>query len=809
MSSHQSMLPQFLFISNLLKAVKIRERVPNDVVKPSTTNGIIPHLRSMHRCTLEMFRMSQFPQQFREVIQNALLDRAMQSSLEQEKKLNWCREVKKLVPLRTNGDGNCLLHATLQYMLGVQDTDLVLRKALYSALKETDTRNFKIRFQAESLQSQEFTQTGLRYNTMNWEEEWEKLVEMASPASSRNGLQYHSLEDIHIFVLANIIRRPIIVIADQVLRSMKSGSTFSPLNVGGIYLPLHWPPRQCYRYPIVLGYDSQHFTPLITIKDSGPEIRAVPLACQGRGTFEDLKIHFLNQSEQREKDKLLNDYMMLIEIPVQGFGYDTTTHIIKAARLDEGNLPEDVNLMDDYLHVVDHEYKQWRDNSEHGRQPCYRDPQHFSMSQLSLIEIKCDTNRCPYYISMDTRPYCHECFERRTSNGKPEVKPRSQNPQAGTESQKGNRPGSSKLVGFVPPGLTNETSLSCSQEAPPMTQSVCFFSEMHAMKCKTPECLFTLNVQHNGLCERCFMARQSNQVPNQEEPFIPCVLPPVDWTGQGGGHEGTCCNICQLDVNRTFNGMCASCMERHGNERSINLHHQRSRLDPSQTARGWPQQSGTWVSSTGTENSGFPAQSPVAPKCKKSGCKFYGTVENLGFCSMCFTQYQVNHESEALLSPRRNPPLATPSSGYPCTAAVAFQNTSRCLHQLCTNLGNSMFEGYCQKCFLKEQGQRLNEARRAEEPSSPLLERSAPQSQAHNRLSPQWLKCARNSCNNIVSSWEELCAGCQRSGTRARGLAAGEAPKQCCRVQGCDHYSNQDKDGYCNECDLFRQIYRE
>jgi len=51
---------------------------------------------------------------------------------------------------------------------------------------------------------------------------------------------------------------------------MKSGSSFSPLNVGGIYLPLHWPPGECYKYPIVLGYDSQHFAPLITIKDSGP-----------------------------------------------------------------------------------------------------------------------------------------------------------------------------------------------------------------------------------------------------------------------------------------------------------------------------------------------------------------------------------------------------------------------------------------------------------------------------------------------------------------------------------------------------------
>lgn len=36
---------------------------------------------------------------------------------------------------------------------------------------------------------------------------------MASPVSSSNGLQFDSLEDIHIFVLSNILRRPIIVIA--------------------------------------------------------------------------------------------------------------------------------------------------------------------------------------------------------------------------------------------------------------------------------------------------------------------------------------------------------------------------------------------------------------------------------------------------------------------------------------------------------------------------------------------------------------------------------------------------------------------
>jgi hypothetical protein len=54
------------------------------------------------------------------------------------------------------------------------------------------------------------------------------------------------------------------------LRSLESGSNFAPLKVGGIYLPLHWPAQECYRYPIVLGYDSQHFVPLVTLKDSGP-----------------------------------------------------------------------------------------------------------------------------------------------------------------------------------------------------------------------------------------------------------------------------------------------------------------------------------------------------------------------------------------------------------------------------------------------------------------------------------------------------------------------------------------------------------
>lgn len=61
------------------------------------------------------------------------------------------------------------------------------------------------------------------------------------------------------------------------------------------------------------------------------EMRAVPLINPGRGGFEELRLHFLTEKEQQQKDKLLKDYLMLIEIPVIGLGYDPT-QIITAAR---------------------------------------------------------------------------------------------------------------------------------------------------------------------------------------------------------------------------------------------------------------------------------------------------------------------------------------------------------------------------------------------------------------------------------------------------------------------------------------------
>ncbi|XP_066552902.1 tumor necrosis factor alpha-induced protein 3 isoform X1 [Amia ocellicauda] len=750
MSQDQNILPKLLFVSNLLKAVKIRERVPNDLAKPNPARRLIHHLKIMHRYTLEMFRMSQFPLEFREVIQAAILDRGMQTSLEQEKKLNWCREVKRLVPLRTNGDGNCLLHAASQFMWGVEDTDLVLRKALYGALKETDTRNFKVRFQMELILSQEFTETGLRYNSLNWEEEWDKVVEMASPSHSHSGLQYDSLEDIHIFVLANILRRPIIIIADQVLRSMESGSSFSPLNVGGIYLPLHWPVTKCYRYPIVLGYDSQHFAPLITIKDSGPEIRAIPLEYPGRGVLEKLKVHFLHDNERPECEKLIKEYLMLMEIPVQGFSNDTT-HMVTAARLDEENLPEDMNLMEDYLQLVNHEYKRWQENAKTTRLAQPGAPTQFSVSQLSLIQIKCATNKCSFYVSVETQPYCHECFEnRRGASRRPEPKPRSQSPQ-GSHAELHN-------------GVW--TASPSPRSAPPTAPSLSLYSETHAMKCKTPNCLFTLSVEHNGLCKQCFNLRNGNP-----------PAPPRDSQGQGS-REVLRCRLCQGEASRNMNGQCISCLQRTGS-------HPTSRVDPTQPPRGWPLLSG---SSSGCEDAGVLGPGPEIREgqlCKKQGCTFYGTAAKLGFCTMCFEEYDMNHAEVA--QQRRSP-----APGRSCSEDLAYQNSSICLQHNCTRPGNSMYEGYCENCFMSEQSKRL------------IMRATQPRPMQNN------VKCSHSGCNNLTAVQEQLCPECRTRGLRDRHgrQTPEEPPKQRCQAQGCDHYANHEKQGFCNECDHFKRVLR-
>ena len=160
------------------------------------------------------------------------------------------------------------------------------------------------------------------------------------------------------------------------------------------------------------------------------------------------------------------------------------------------------------------------------------------------------------------------------------------------------------------------------------------FSETTAMKCRSPGCPFTLNVQHNGFCERCHNARQ-----------LPAGHPADPTRLRDPGK----CRACLQDVTRTFNGICSTCFKRTTTEAAPNLSssgslscHQRSKSDPLQLAQSLSPHACRRAGPEASPATRTPGDKMGTSKCRKVGCMYFGTPENKGFCTLCFIEYREN-----------------------------------------------------------------------------------------------------------------------------------------------------------------------
>lgn len=253
--------------------------------------------------------LSIYSDDFRKFLEKDLIECSTLNSLESAQRLNWWAEAgfcRKLWPLATSGDGNCLLHAASLAMWGFHDRKLTLRTALYSVLSEGEYKDAlwrRWRFQQTRLNKQ----AGFVYSEIEWTKEWQEIVSMSSPeprqakgTSRRRSIAinesiddnatYDSLEEIHIFALAHVLRRTIIVVADTVLRDM-NGEAISPIPFGGVYIPFEIAAdKECYRAPLLLTYDMAHFSALVSMESANEQPPAlIPLI-----DFENvlLPIHF-------------------------------------------------------------------------------------------------------------------------------------------------------------------------------------------------------------------------------------------------------------------------------------------------------------------------------------------------------------------------------------------------------------------------------------------------------------------------------------------------------------------------------------
>ncbi|XP_061787426.1 ubiquitin thioesterase Zranb1-like [Nerophis lumbriciformis] len=261
------------------------------------------------------------PPAVQEKLFDEVLDRDVQKELEEESPIiNWSLELatrldSRLYALWNRTAGDCLLDSVLQATWGIYDKDSVLRKTLHDSLHDCSHWFYTRWKEWESWYSQSF---GLHFSLQEeqWQEDWAFILSLASQPGS-------SLEQTHIFVLAHILRRPIIVYGVKYYKSFR-GETLGYTRFQGVYLPLLWEQSFCWKSPIALGYTRGHFSALVAMENDGFDNRGaganlntdddvtvtfLPLVDSERKL---LHIHFLSAQEtgnEEQQEKLLREWL--------------------------------------------------------------------------------------------------------------------------------------------------------------------------------------------------------------------------------------------------------------------------------------------------------------------------------------------------------------------------------------------------------------------------------------------------------------------------------------------------------------------
>ncbi len=160
-----------------------------------------------------------------------------------------------LVPVHADGDGHCLVHAVSRCLVGRELFWHALRTNLHAHLRDNAERYKEM------------------FKDFYSEEDWPDIIAEAGPDFQPPDGQELGLRNIHIFGLANVLHRPIVLIDS--LSGVKSSGDYS-----GIFLPTLYSAEECSskdsrgevtpNSPIVVGWSTSgrnHYIPLVPIKD--------------------------------------------------------------------------------------------------------------------------------------------------------------------------------------------------------------------------------------------------------------------------------------------------------------------------------------------------------------------------------------------------------------------------------------------------------------------------------------------------------------------------------------------------------------
>lgn len=262
------------------------------------------------------------PIQYTSEIARYICDTRALQQLESGGIINWCRNIRCLTPLPVEDDGNSLAHAVSIYIYGIQDKAFYFRQLIYSLMfmnQSPIADELVDRWKGDRMQViRSIINSNPNYFEREEQKDWEYYLALCTMHRNRNG-KLGQLEALHIFVLANVIARPIIVYA---ARGPTDEETVQGIRLEGIYLPL-LRKENFERSPVLLAHNNGIFLPLfsaeavdIQIWSQQPSPDSPHCAPLVRPDLTDIPVRFLLEKEKNIQDQFLEGYFDVVGIPL-------------------------------------------------------------------------------------------------------------------------------------------------------------------------------------------------------------------------------------------------------------------------------------------------------------------------------------------------------------------------------------------------------------------------------------------------------------------------------------------------------------
>ena len=606
---------------------------------------------------------SLYPARFVEFVAGNLTDRYAKDTLEKDFKcLNWLRECAYLVPLYTTGDGNCLLHAASLAMWGFEDKEFILRNALYDSLTTADRNVNTLQDRCRMSISSMLRDVHVNVSDNDWIAEWQLIVNQARPNSS--GF-HQSLEESHIFVLANILRRPIIVYGVPKARSFNTGGTMQNINFHGIYLPLLWGSQLCHKPPLCLGYGMGHFTALVPTGNPQQQL-TVPLT---DNTGHVLPIRFLLQAEEQNTFYLLEQYLDVTKLYSSSSGRQISAAVVAIREAAHVR-----HLVNEYIDMSLVEFNKQN-------QPYYAQPQPPATSQRDTQCQQCVGCDSGVYASAETNFLCSVCFKKHTAAAA------DYNTSTGLKC---------RLPGCQQQGLTSKDGYcnECYSRNRIPAGEQCQWNNFDAGKAGNPsphnptprpaggepgqrqKCYkcndFFANEEYNGLCSGCFKKltiEESQQKPQFSQPPHMQVQPNPIQANNNVEPVADKCKVCEeFHGDPQYGGLCSVCFKNKSKAESVAKPPQQPWNDfqhipkqdqfhqPLQTPPAHQQRPAYDQSRVNPAPVGGSSQQPNVfgfNQCLSRGCARLAHEQCRGYCVQCFDRsverYQKSQENQQKL----------------------------------------------------------------------------------------------------------------------------------------------------------------